>query len=172
MRRSFLLLGLCPCLGLLGCGTPVPDGNASVDQNAASAPDTVTPGTVAVRVGEMGQNFQACGAAGTTRHLEADASLPVRAAPFDNAAGTGSVAGGARFFVCSRSLDQKWFGIVYDKGGALAQACGVSEPADSRHDYAGPCGSGWVESAYVKLIAGDDQPPPVANQAAPAAAGG
>jgi len=79
---------------------------------------------------------------------------------------------GARFFVCNRSLDQKWFGIVYDKGGALSPACGVSEPADTRHDYAGPCQSGWVQSAYVKLIAGDDQPPPVANQAAPAPAGG
>jgi hypothetical protein len=168
MRRSFLMLSLC----LAACGSPVPDGNASADQNMASAPDTVTPGTKAVRVGELGQNFAACAAAGTTRHLDAGASLPVRAAPFDNAARKEAVPGGARFFVCARSLDQKWFGIVYDKGGALAQACGVSEPADSRHDYAGPCGSGWVESAYVKLIAGDDQPPPVANQAAPAAAGG
>ena len=161
MRQlAFLVL-----LGLAGCGTPVPDGNASLDQNASNVADTVTPDPVPVRVGELGQNFAACSAAGTTRHLDAGASLPVRASPFDNAGQTGAVPASARFFVCSRSIDQKWFGIVYDQGGALASRCGVTEPADKRHDYAGPCRSGWVQSAYVKLIAGDDQPPPIANQA-------
>jgi hypothetical protein len=169
MRRILLILGLC----LAACGSPVPDGNAAIDQKAASDPDTVTPGIVPVRVGDMGPNFQACSAAGTTRHVEAGQSLPVRAAPFDNAAQTGAVPAGARFFVCTRSLDQKWFGIVYDKGGALAPACGVSEPANSKHDYGGPCASGWIQSVYVKLIAGDDdQPPPIANQAAPVPAAG
>jgi hypothetical protein len=127
---------------------------------------------IPVRVGELGPNFQACGTDGTTRHLEAGENLPVRSAPFDNAPQTGAVPTGTRFFICNRSLDEKWFGIVYDKNGALAQACGVSEPANTRRDYAGPCQSGWVQSAYVKLIDGEDQPPPVANQAAPARVGG
>ena len=168
MRRTILLL----TLGLAACGSPVPDGNASIDQNLSNASDTVTPVPVPVRVGELGPNFEACSADGTTRHLEAGQNLPVRSAPFDIAPQTGAVPTGARFFVCNRSLDQKWFGIVYDRNGALSAACGVSEPADVRHDYAGPCQSGWVQSAYVKLIAGDDQPPPVANQAAPAPSGG
>jgi hypothetical protein len=168
MRRLCLLL----VLGLAACGSPVPDGNASIDQNLANSPDTVTPVPIPVRVGELGPNFQACSADGTTRHLDAGETLPVRSAPFDNAPQTGAVVTGGRFFVCNRSLDQKWFGIIYDKSGALAPACGVSQPVESRHDYAGPCQSGWVESAYVKLIDGDDQPPPVANQAAPAPAGG
>ncbi|MDB5693542.1 MAG: hypothetical protein JWO81_2605 [Alphaproteobacteria bacterium] len=165
MRRLLFLFSLC----LAACGSPVPDGNAAIDQNAANAPDIVTPGVVAVRVGELGPNFEACSAAGTTRHLDAGESLPVRAAPFDNAAQAGAVAAGGRFFVCSRSIDQKWFGIVYDGSGALAPACGVSEPANTRHDYSGPCRSGWIQSAYVKVIAGNDLPPPVANQMAPMA---
>jgi hypothetical protein len=165
MRRAFFLLSLC----LAACGSPVPDGNAAIDQNLSNAPDIVTPGLVPVRVGELGPNFAACSAAGTTRHLKAGEGLPVRAAPFDNAAQEGAVPSGTRFFVCSRSIDQKWFGIVYDPSGALGPACGVSEPANTRHGYAGPCRSGWIQSAYVKVIAGDDQPPPVASQTAPVA---
>src|SRR4051794_33918117 len=157
MRRSLLLLISC----LAACGTPVPDGNASLDQNLSNTSDIVTPDPVPVRVGELGPNFEACSAAGTTRHLEAGGGLSGRSSPFDNAPQTGAVPTGGRFFVCARSIDQKWFGIVYDKSGALSAACGVSEPANTRHDYAGPCQSGWVQSAYVKLIAGDDQPPPV-----------
>ena len=171
MRPLVPLSAFALALGLAGCGTSVPDGNASIDQNLANAADTVTPVPIPVRVGELGPNFQACNADGTSRHLEAGQSLPVRSAPFDNAPQTGAVPADARFFVCNRSLDEKWFGIVYDGSGTLADSCGVSGPADTRHDYAGPCRSGWVESAYVKLIAGGDQKPPVANQAAPAPAG-
>jgi hypothetical protein len=167
MRRLCFLFVLC----LAGCGPPVPDGNASLDQNLSNLADTVTPDPVPVRVGEMGPNFAACSAAGTTRHLQAGESLPVRASPFDNAGQTGAIPASARFFVCSRSIDQKWFGIVYDKGGALGGGCGVTDPANTRHAYAGPCRSGWVQSVYVKLIAGNDQPPPVANQAVPTPAG-
>jgi hypothetical protein len=73
------------------------------------------------------------------------------------------VAAGARFYVCARSLDQKWFGIVHDESGALAPRCGVSDPVAATRAYDGPCRSGWVSSAFVKLIAGDDRPVP-ANQ--------
>jgi len=163
MRSLVLLL----VFGLAACGTSVPDGNASTDQNLSNTSDSLTPLPVAVRVGELGPNFPACSADGTTRHLEAGKTLSVRFAPFDIATQTGAVPADARFFVCTRSLDEKWFGIVYDKSGTLAAACGVSEPADTHHDYSGPCQSGWVQSAYVKLIAGDEQPPPVANQATP-----
>ena len=68
-------------------------------------------------------------------------------------------------------FDRVWSDVVVSDG-ALSQACGVSEPANVRHAYAGPCQSGWVQSAYVKLIAGDEGPPPVANEAAPAPAEG
>lgn len=120
-------------------------------------------GARAVRIGELGPSFEACGAAGTTRNLRSGEALPVRTAPFDNSAEAGGVPAGARFFVCSRSHDQKWLGIVFDETGTLSERCGVSEPAARRQDYAGPCRSGWVQSAFVKLVAGTDRPIPPAN---------
>jgi hypothetical protein len=70
------------------------------------------------------------------------------------------VRAGGRFFVCSRSLDQKWIGIVYDDAYALNPACGVSESVSARKAYAGPCRSGWVSSPFVKLIAGNESNAP------------
>jgi hypothetical protein len=165
MRPFFPILALA--FGLAACGTSVPDGNGSSDQNLANASDTLTAVPIAVQVGELGANFPACNADGSTRHLGAGESLPVRSAPFDNAPQTGAVPTDSRFFICDHSLDEKWFGIVYEKSGTLTPSCGVSEPAETRHDYKGPCQSGWVESAYVRLVEGDEPPPPAANQAPP-----
>src|SRR4051812_21835952 len=121
MRRPILLL----CLGLSACGgepAAVPDRN-DTDNIAAAADSELVPGTSAVRIGELGASFRACGAAGTTRGLKPGEALPVRSAPFDNAGQAASVASAARFFICTRSLDQKWFGIVFDEGGSLAERC-------------------------------------------------
>jgi hypothetical protein len=159
--RPGAALSLLALIGLAGCGEPVAyDRNAALGNSADS--DTVNPAPTAVRVGELGPSFAACSAAGTTRHVEAAAPLPVRSAPFDNAAQTGGIPPGGRFFVCTRSLDEKWFGIVYDKGGRLDESCGVSDPAPARHDYVGPCESGWVSTPFVRLVAGDEPAP--ANQ--------
>src|SRR5205085_9103157 len=169
MRRASLPFGFLLSLALASCGDPVPYSESA--NNAAAgddAPTALTPGTRPVRIGEFGPAFAACAAAGTTRKLEQAQDLPVRAAPFDNGAAVGKIASGGRFFICSRSLDQKWFGVVYDQGGSLAQSCGVSDPVNAAAAYAGPCKSGWVEGAYVKFIAGNDLPTPPAdgNQAA------
>ena len=151
MRRAFLLL----VLGLAGCGEAVKDDHFANDVRPERATPTVSKAdAVPVRIGELGANFDACGAAGTTRNLAAEAALPVQAAPFESAEQVGQVASGTRFFVCSRSHDQRWLGIVYDPGGELAPTCGVSSPVTSRRNYDGPCRSGWVSSAFVKLIAG------------------
>jgi hypothetical protein len=152
-------LSLIALLGLAGCGEPAAYDRNAADGNSADA-DTVTPTTTAVRVGELGPSFAACSGAGTTRHVEFGASLPVRSAPFDNAAQTGGIPAGGRFFVCSRSLDEKWFGIVYDSGGRLDARCGVSDPSPARRDYAGPCQSGWVSTPFVRLVAGDEPAAP------------
>jgi len=151
MPRPLLLLAFV----LASCGEPAKVANRSAEAEQAAGQDVLTAAARPVRVGELGPNFRACGAAGTTRNLRPGEPLAVRAAPFDNSAQTGSVAGGARFFVCTRSHDQKWFGIVFDEAGALADRCGVAEPVTRRQDYAGPCRSGWVQSAFVKLVAGD-----------------
>jgi hypothetical protein len=148
------------CLLLSACGEPATVADrAARDNEAAPDADVVTPESRPVRIGELGPNFRACSAAGTTRNLKAGEALPVRSAPFDNAGESGSVAGDARFFICTRSHDQKWFGIVFDEGGSLAERCGVSEPVTRRRDYDGPCRSGWVQSAFVKVIAGEGPTP-------------
>jgi hypothetical protein len=101
-----------------------------------------------VRIGELGPNFAACQARGTTRSSQY--GLEVRAAPFESAPVTGGVPTGGSFFVCTRSLDQHWLGIVYDEPGGTGERCGVSRPVAARRDYKGPCRSGWVASAGVK----------------------
>lgn len=157
MRRTIILL----CLALSACGDPATLANrAAQDDEAVPEAAEVTPGSRPVRIGELGANFRACGAAGTTRSLRAGESLAVRSAPFDNAGETGKVAAEARFFICTRSHDQKWFGIVFDEDGTLGERCGVSEPVTRRRDYDGPCRSGWVQSAFVKVIAGEQPGPP------------
>jgi hypothetical protein len=160
MRPALILL----CLLAASCGDPATVANRSATGNESAVSDEVTATARPVRIGELGANFRACGAAGTSRSLKAGEALPVRWAPFENARETGSVPAQARFFICTRSHDQKWFGIVYDEDGALAGRCGVSEPVTRRRDYDGPCRSGWVQSAFVKVIAGED--PAAANPAA------
>jgi len=163
--RRLLLLSL---LTLAACGQGVPVGN--VTSSDESAPDTVAPEPAPVRIGELGASLEACAGAGTPRRLQAGETLPVRSAPFDNAPQTGTVAAGGRFFICSRSLDQKWFGIVYDPSGMLARRCAVSEPVGSKRAYSGPCASGWVSSPFVKMIAGEE--PQGAQTAPPGPPGG
>jgi hypothetical protein len=107
-----------------------------------------------VRVGELGPNFSACTARGGTRDRAPGGPVPVRAAPFAQAGEIDRLPAGAEFFICSRTHDQGWFGIVYDSGGQAAERCGVSGPVAARRDYAGPCAAGWVPSARVQLLSG------------------
>ncbi len=153
MRQALIPVALALCLG--SCGEPVRDDHFANDVQAERAePEAVQPGAVAVRVGEHGPALPACGAAGTTRRLPEGESLPVYEAPFDNARQTGAIAPESRFFVCARSHDQRWLGVVYDRSGSLSPACRVSSPLPSRRSYAGPCPSGWVSSVHVRLVAG------------------
>jgi len=160
MRSSLpLLLPLPLALAAAGCADE-PAGNASYgsttpryeraqeDRNLLTG--TVTP----VRIGELGPNFAACNAQGDVRERAAEGPIPVRAAPFDPARQVGQLPVGSTFFICSRSLDQRWLGIVYDQAGQASRSCGVSAPVGSRRDYEGPCDSGWVLSAQVRLKSG------------------
>lgn len=153
MRRLILPL----LLAAAGCGEAVEDNHFAndVDEARPMAPP-VSTGPVPVRIGELGPSFAACNGAGTTRNVAEGSALPVRAAPFDTAAETGRVPSGQDFYICSRSHDQKWFGIVYTADGSARQECGLSSPAPSRRDYDGACNSGWVASAFVRLTAGID----------------
>ena len=111
-----------------------------------------------VIIGEDGPRLDACGAMGQAVRVGAK-GLAVRAAPFADAKETARMGEGDRAWVCTRSLDQKWLGVVIApppvEGNATEPAeCGVAEPVDRKQAYPGPCLSGWVSSAAIRLIAG------------------
>ena len=123
------------------------------------------PGERPVRIGEGGPRFDACQAMGRVTGLR-EAELDVLIAPFDAAERKDSLSAGQLVHICTRSHDQQWLGIVYDDTAAAAepnadgtatggsQDCRVSSPVRSKRNYDGPCKSGWVESTFVRLVAG------------------
>src|SRR5690606_6889216 len=88
----------------------------------------------------------------------ADGAIEVRASPFEQAHATGNLNPGTTFFICTRSLDQRWMGVVYSDTGRAERSCGVSAPVASRRDYEGPCKWGWVPSAQVRMTSGVEIP--------------
>jgi len=145
-------------LALAGCGERSPDLNAQgsttpaierVERGRPDLADAVMP----VRVGELGPGFAACAARGATRERRVEA-VPVRAAPFEAAETIDRLGAGAEFFICARTHDQRWFGIVYDSDGSAAARCGVSAPVAGRRNYEGPCAAGWVPTSLVQLVSG------------------
>lgn len=158
MFARFAPAALCLTLMLAGCGETTPSEKISGSttpayQRAENEESPVGGLRTPVRIGELGPNFPACSTRGTTRRTVASGdTIPVRAAPFENAATTEELPAGSSFFICSRSLDQKWFGIVF-AGEGTAPDCGVTRPVSSRRDYEGPCRTGWVPSAAVKTTA-------------------
>lgn len=133
--------------GSYGSTTPRYERPAE-DANLLS--DSVTP----VRIGELGPNFAACNGHGEVRERAVESAIQVRAAPFEPARQVAQLPLGSTFFICSRSLDQRWLGVVYDRDGHASHACGVSAPVSTRREYEGPCESGWVPSAQVRLVSG------------------
>ncbi|MBK5265645.1 MAG: hypothetical protein JJE34_10505 [Alphaproteobacteria bacterium] len=129
--------------------------NRDVDLASESVPND-RPGSTMnypVPIGEDGPRFDACGGVGRVRGSGGDDGLEVMAAPFDDTQMIGRIASGHNLFICTRSIDQKWFGVVYAGEGQEAGDCGVSSPIRNRRNYAGPCKSGWVSSAFVRLVA-------------------
>jgi hypothetical protein len=123
--------------------------------------DTVNP----VRIGELGPSFAACNSRGEVRERASDGPIPVRAAPFEQAQQTSQLPQGSTFFICTRTHDQRWLGVVFDRAGQASRSCGVSAPVPHRGDYEGPCESGWVASAQVRLVASVGGADPAADQA-------
>ncbi len=108
----------------------------------------------AVTIGEDGPRLAACGGLGQVIQTGA-AGLPIRAAPFADAKEMGRLPEASRAFICTRSIDQRWLGIVVappaQKGQPLSD-CGVLSPVERRQPYDGPCLSGWVSSSYIRLV--------------------
>jgi hypothetical protein len=157
MRAQPVLL-LLLALATSGCGERAPpdlnaQGSTTPPIDRAESEPLLSETVIPVRVGEQGPNFAACNARGATRD-RAGLEVPVRAAPFDQAQEIDRLERGSGFFICSRTHDQRWFGIVYDEAGEAAERCGVSAPVTSRRAYPGPCAAGWVPSLSVRLVSG------------------
>jgi len=159
MKAQLILLPLV--LLAAGCGERLgrnETGGGSTTPPIARAqedPSLLGNASVPVRVGELGQSFAACNARGATRDRPGEAAVVlVRGAPFDANHEIDQLATGTEFFICARTHDQRWFGIVYPRAGQTIEACGVAAPASRRGDYEGPCASGWVASARVRLVSG------------------
>jgi len=168
MIRSLLalsLLGLATtaCSESTEVSDDLPESSAYLENPTGRAERVEgDPSAKPVRIGEGGPRFAACQSIGEVgSHVSG--SLPVLSAPFDAAEKKDSVIAGQRVYICTRSIDQQWYGIVYDKPAAAlddatpAQGpgdCGVSAPVRAKRNYDGPCDSGWVESIYIVLVAG------------------
>lgn len=154
---------ILPLLVLAGCSRSSDVYEELPNSSLAGAPREDVPESrmdapVArpVTIGEDGSRMDACGGLGQVTRT-GSAGLPVRAAPFDDAKASVSLVEGQRAWICTRSLDQKWLGVVVvpaPDGDTPAPDCGVSSPVERKQPYDGPCASGWVASAYVRSIAG------------------
>ncbi|OYY89270.1 MAG: hypothetical protein B7Y45_12945 [Sphingomonas sp. 28-66-16] len=147
-------LVLAATLALAGCAQQSAPGN-----DATTAPDgsvPLSPGVSPVRIGEGGPGFDACGRVGAVVNLSpsGEAYLPLRTAPFVEAKEIGRLTNGRRLYVCTRSMDQKWQGVVVPPADAPDLDCRVSAPIAAPRAYDGPCQSGWVSTAFVKPVAG------------------
>lgn len=172
-----IALRLVPCLALLlaACSDSREVADELPNSSIAGAPrEEVSESRMdapldrPVTIGEDGPRLDACGALGVAGRLGDGGALELRAAPFRDARVVQALPPGTRMHVCTRSIDQRWLGVVVapapvppepgDDSNIMDPAspldCGVSTPVDSKRNYEGPCASGWVSSAYVQLIAG------------------
>ena len=100
-------------------------------------------GPLAVTVG--GDDGAACPLQGTVAGLRGGSTLAVRAGPGTGFARVDRLANGSRVYLCDRSGDAGWVGIVYG-----AADCGLGGPITPPRAYAGACQSGWVRSNYLR----------------------
>ncbi|CAN5233407.1 hypothetical protein BH10PSE12_BH10PSE12_35290 [soil metagenome] len=131
-------------------------------------PETRIEGALArpVTIGEDGQRLDACGALGAVRGPGTARTLDLRAAPFAEAKPIAALPEGTRVHICTRSIDQRWLGVVVQPAPAPPPEtmasnvsagspvdCGVSAPVERKRAYEGPCQSGWVAAAFVQMVA-------------------
>lgn len=150
MKRTATAL----CLLLAACSGGGGFGNdAGLYDTNTTAP---APGIQAVQIGEGGSAFQACAGIGEVVNLSpaGEAYLPLRAAPFAEADEVARLGPGTRVFRCTRSLDQRWQGVVMPPVDAPATDCGVGSPIAAPRSYTGPCKSGWALTGFIRPIAG------------------
>ena len=79
----------------------------------------IDPAEKPIRIGLGGPRFDACQAVGRVQGLRGR-QLDVRISHFDSAKSKGQISEGQQVWICTRSHDQQWLGIVYDDGAPAA----------------------------------------------------
>lgn len=154
--QKVIILGLAllasACSNMTERPTEEPD-NATAAAADKSVEDPTREREIAqpIRVGDNGPRFPACSSTGQVSGVDQDDPLEVRSAPFERAQVTGTLTNGQKLFICMNSLDRKWFGVVYAGEGLALSECGVASPIRVAGEYGGPCDSGWVSSAFIRL---------------------
>lgn len=130
---------------------PVVD-EAALEEDAEKDFQARNPVMRPVFYGKDGPDLDACGGVGKVSGLKADGDnfLSVRALPSIKGDEMDQIKNDQQVFFCEE--DGPWIGIVYDKTGS--KDCGTGSPVPEATTYVGPCDSGWVDSNYVRLIAG------------------
>jgi hypothetical protein len=155
--RLLLLFVLAAAAAACDPHQPAPSQGSTTPAYERVAEDsTLDPGERPVTIGELGPNFPACYAMARFRDrvVTEDEAIAVRSAPSEQARETARLPASGQFFICTRSHDQRWFAVVWHEAEGASRSCGVSQPVTSRRDYEGPCNSGWIPSAVVRLESG------------------
>ena len=158
VRTLALILMLTACSDSREVLDELPNSSlADAPRSEVSETRMDTPSARPVTIGEDGPRLDACGGLGQVSRSGAG-GLPLLAAPFADAKVIAQLPEGQRAYICTRSLDQKWLGVVVQPApaqeGEPAGDCGVSSPVDRKQPYDGPCVSGWLASPYMRLIGG------------------
>ena len=143
-------IAACLLLLIAGCARPTGDIDRNELYNAGTA--SLHPTAQAVTIGENGPQAPACPTRGRVVNLAAggQTTLAVRAAPFADADQTGTLTLDRPVFLCSRSMDQRWQGVVVPADAA--SDCGVTAPVATAQPYSGSCRSGWVLASFVQAV--------------------
>lgn len=100
--------------------------------------------------------MDACPSVGAVKGLKikGDGFLSVRSGPGSQFLERDRLLEGALFYMCDEknSGGGTWIGIVYSKKNT--STCGVTSAIEKVSVYKGPCKWGWINSKWVKVVAG------------------
>jgi hypothetical protein len=173
MNRLVAVLVIAITLLVAAVAYLVGERKAAQPQNVAANPSAVTANTSASRpmaptkaalshpsqpviIGLGGPNLDACGSNARVVGLNphGDNFLAVKSAPRMDAPRIDKLGPDFEVYVCQKSKDGKWAGVVYEPDGQPSANCRVTGPADRPQPYSGRCQSGWVYSKYIDVYAG------------------
>ncbi|MFK3649076.1 hypothetical protein ACI2IY_11655 [Lysobacter enzymogenes] len=119
----------------------------------AAVTQAAPPRAVPVEVGGS-EEWDACGSTGRVRGLKADGDgfLAVRAGPGADHRMLDKLGNGRLVYLCANRGG--WTSVVYAPTGADPSECGVSSAIAEVEVYRGPCKSGWVNTAWIEVVAG------------------